>query len=130
MRKIRKTKMVVHSIEESKKVQDKLFELGCRWHSSGKEYANLKDRYLFVDEDLYIYTSTKNKRHFDAEKGFTEIYAEDLLNLEKPKFSGFELKCTAEMRKAMFGDSEDYIVKYTKSLVEQELYERGVRNDE
>ena len=129
MKNIRETKIAVHSIEESKKVQDKLFELGCKWLHKGKQHINERHRYLYIDKDLRILSSEYNKKIYDVSE-YTELYAEDLLRLEKPKFSGFELKCTAEMRKAMFGDSEDYIVKYTKSLAEQELYERGVRNDE
>ena len=128
MKKIRETKIIVHNIQESEKVQKKLFELGCKWIGRGKEYTNLEDRYLYIDKDLRILSSEDNKKYFDESK-YTELYSEDLLNLKKPKFSGFELKCTAEMRKDMFGEEEDFVVKFIKSLAEQELHDRGVDDE-
>jgi hypothetical protein len=86
--RIKNIKIAVHNEKESKKVQEKLFELGVTWRF-GYDIVQFTDvRYLFVDKDLTISHCDVYKKCFDVHEN-REIYVQDLLALEpieNPKY--------------------------------------------
>lgn len=117
MEKIKNIKIAVHNEEESRVVQEKLFELGAKWIRSEKEPICLDSMYLFVDNNLNIRQRVYNKKYFDNHSN-KELYVDEVLVLEPEKEEFVD--CPMEFEKIhsekkilslMFGDEQ--VIYYT-----------------
>lgn len=88
---VKNTKYIVWNEDESRQLQEKLFEIGCRWLHSGKTICHKKHPFLTIDEYLNIRYREKHAYTYfeDNKERFTETYK--ILNIEieqepKPKF--------------------------------------------
>lgn len=87
--RIKNIKIAVHNEEESKAVQEKLFELGAYWYDDNF----YKDsNYLFISCTGKVTFEYNNKRWYDN-KPNKEIYVEDLLAMEVEKDESLIDKC-------------------------------------
>lgn len=77
---LKNKKIHIWNEQESKEVQEKLFELGFEWLGTGKEVRKKNYQYMFTDSDLTI-TSCSTKYVF-TEKNFTEITPEQISAIE------------------------------------------------
>lgn len=97
---VRETKFIVWSEDESRQLQEKLFEIGCMWFRSGITICHTDDPFLTIDKHLKIrYCEKRDYKYFEEEKKrFEETYK--ILNIEiereqdrpKPKFDPNTLK--------------------------------------
>lgn len=84
---VKNTKYIVWNEEESRQLQEKLFEIGCAWHITGTCICHTEEPFLFVDNDLNIRCSTKSfYREFEkSEKRYVETYFIISIEIEQPK---------------------------------------------
>ena len=106
---VRDTKYIVWSEEESKQLQEKLFELGCKWvEEEGQKVRYTEHPFLFVSNKLLItYLEKGDYDKFNAKSNrYKKI--DDVLNIEitepKPKFAPNTLK---PFDKVLVRDTED-----------------------
>lgn len=81
------TKIRVNSPEESRLVQEKAFELGWKWQSSGKNFIALNSKYLYF-YDNYITHGTNDKdfqQHKNREIFLSDLGIGNITKLELPK---------------------------------------------
>ena len=89
---VRNTKYIVWSEDESRRLQEKLFELGCKWvEEEGQKVRYTEHPFLFVSNKLLItYLEKGDYDKFNAKSNrYKKI--DDVLNIEitepKPKFA-------------------------------------------
>ena len=95
---VKNTKYIVWSEDESRKLQEKLFEIGCRWLHSAKTICHTEHSFLTIDENLNI--RYREKRYYDDFEKNKNRYIETyhILNMEleheqpKPTFDPNTLK--------------------------------------
>lgn len=85
---VKNTKYIVFTEDASRQLQEKLFEIGCRWSHSGKTICHTEHPFLMVDERLnIIYCEEQNYDKFEKCKNrYIETYLIFNMELEKPKF--------------------------------------------
>lgn len=98
---VRNTKYIVFSEEESRALQEKLFEIGCKWACRLQVVRNTEQPFLFIDRNLIItYGDRKYYKEFEKPDRRYE-HTDDILNIEieleqkkqpKPKFDPRTLK--------------------------------------
>ena len=112
---VKNTKYIVWNEDESRQLQEKLFEIGCSWLHSGKTICHKKHPFLTIDEYLNIRYHEKHAYTYfeDNKERFTETYK--ILNIEierepkkepKPKF---DPKTLQPFDKVLVRESDDDI---------------------
>lgn len=126
MAKYRNIKIYVEDEETSKKVQELLFEDGCRWNISGDKVRNTNSKYLYVDAVGYI-THSKGREVFDnstpdfREVEYYEMVVTGLKDVETVEFWGKRYR-VADVVEALKLLEES---RTTKTSDEDGLYYRG-----
>lgn len=92
---VKKTKYIIWSEDESRKLQKKLFEIGCKWKIDGQIVSHAEHPFLFVDNNLEItFVHKEACMYFDGSTHFCML-VDDIINIEleqepkeapKPKF--------------------------------------------
>lgn len=86
---IREKKVFVATEEQSKRAQEKLFELGCEWSAGNKIQQKTEEKFLYIDENKKIKWSDYKKEYFDKHKN-KEIYFDDLMKMEVEEMTNKE----------------------------------------
>lgn len=91
---VRNTKYIVWSKDESKNLQRKLAELGCKWVTPGQVVRNLEHPFLFVSDKLTITCAGKKDCDIFNERPHHITSVEDVLSIKivAPKFDPKTLK--------------------------------------
>lgn len=64
--------------KHSRKIQEKLFKLGCKWKLGGSQFIDDIDRpFMYIREDLTLFTDSSLKMFNDD--NFKEITFEELM---------------------------------------------------
>lgn len=90
---VKNTKYIVWNEDESRQLQEKLFEIGCEWIVGGQEVLHIEHPFLFVDSNLFItYVEKHECKAFNRESNQIKPI-DDVVNIEieieqepKPKF--------------------------------------------
>jgi hypothetical protein len=86
---VRNTKYIVWSEDESRKLQEKLFEFGCEW-AKGEGVHNTEHPFLFVNDKMKITFAPKEAcQTFDESEHFSMLVDNVLcieIEQERPKF--------------------------------------------
>lgn len=85
---VKDTKYIVWSKDESRQLQEKLLEIGCKWLNSGETIIHTEDPFLFVDEYLDVMYATKqNYKEFSkSTKMYMQTDSIISIKIKKPKF--------------------------------------------
>lgn len=84
---VKNTKYIVWSEDESRVLQEKLFEIGCKWKNSGITICHTDSPFLFVDDNLGISFATK-QNYKELERSNKYYMHTDCIvgiEIEKPK---------------------------------------------
>lgn len=92
---LKNTKYIVWSEDESRQLQEKLFEIGCEWFCGGPIVSHTEHPFLLVDKDLRMFYV--NKRAYGCFEESQKIYhsKDDIFNIKiekQPKFDPNSLK--------------------------------------
>lgn len=133
---VRCTKYRLENKNESTQLQEKLFEIGCKWLSGCRNVQYTSDRYLFVSSNLNITCSDIKEQYI---KDFSqELEVNDVLNITIAEVKEIEKTDmeTKEMKKEM---TQQEVLEYlndTKILctskeesekVQEKLFELGLK---
>jgi hypothetical protein len=92
---VRNTKYIVWNEDESRKLQEKLFEIGCEW-AKGEGVHNTEYPFLFVNDKMKITFAPKEAcQTFDESEHFSMLVDNVLcieIEQERPKFDPKTLK--------------------------------------
>lgn len=86
---VRNTKYIVFSEDESKKLQEKLFKIGCGWFCGGPIVSHTEHPFLLVDKDLRLSYASKESYNCFKESQKEYQLKDDVLNIQiigEPKF--------------------------------------------
>lgn len=93
---VKNTKYIVWSEDESRRLQEKLFEIGCKWASGRQEFCNAEHPFLYVNENMKLSYSYRGIYMCFEESKKRYMPTEDIFNIEleqsKPKFDPRTLK--------------------------------------
>lgn len=79
---VRNTKYIVCGEDESRKLQEKLFEIGCEWADGRQEIYGTEQPFLFVDKHLLITFMRKESYNKFATNSNQYRQTEYILNIE------------------------------------------------
>lgn len=84
---VKNTKYIVWSEDESRVLQEKLFEIGCKWKNSGVKICHTDSPFLFVDDNFEISFATKqNYKELErSNKCYMHTYCIIGIEIEQPK---------------------------------------------
>lgn len=109
---VRETKFIVWSEDESRNLQEKLFEIGCRWMDGRQEVYGTEQPFILVDKHLFISFMRKDSYNEFATDSNQYKRTEDILNIKleqdrpKPKF---DPKTLQPFDKVLVRDSDSQI---------------------
>ena len=106
---VKETKYIVFNEEESQRLQEKLFAIGCRWVDGTQKVTCTEYPFLYVSNKLEIsYSEREEYEHF-SEKPFIHKWAGDVMSIEittEPKFDPTTLQPFDKVLARDSGDEE------------------------
>lgn len=123
IKKLIRTK--VYTNGRSEEIQKKLFELDFNWYgSAGKIAINLKEPFIFINEDNYL-DSSADMEHF-IKSSFKEISIEDIISIKIDKEYNFEPFDKVLVRN---NNNEYWIANFYSHTAINEMYKYKTIND-
>lgn len=93
---VKNTKYIVWSEDESIRLQNKLFEIGCKWMIANQRVVNTEYPFLYVDDKMRITYSIKELYLSFNENTNSYVHTDDIINIqlkeEKPRFDPATLR--------------------------------------
>lgn len=102
---VKGTRYLVFTEDESRQLQTKLFEIGCKWQKNGSNVSNTEYHFLFVNENLVItYGLIEFYKDFET-SSHQYVQANNILNIEIEK-SKFDPKTLQDFDKVLVRDED------------------------